>query len=55
MNSRHPFFDHVRWTFVARTEDVEASVVENELEFWGLTGSQKDFLWKWIKGEINLV
>src|SRR5260370_32663686 len=49
------FFDHARWVFCARYEQVEVDKIQVELNKCGFTKIQRDFIWKWIQREINLV
>lgn len=50
-----PIFDFIQWIFIARFEDVETEKVQAEMERCGFTDEQQDFVWRWIRHEINLV
>lgn len=53
--SKNPFFNSIRWTFLARFELVEGNEVQAELEHCGFTPEQQAFAWGWVRREINFV
>ncbi len=56
-NTKIPFFKFVRYTFLARFEQVEKRdrKIEAELDKCNFNQEQRDFIWKWVKREIDLV
>lgn len=53
--SQLPFFDSIRWIFVARFEQVETDKVQAEMDRCGFTAEQQAFAWRWARREIDLV
>jgi hypothetical protein len=53
--SQNPFFEFMRWTFIARFEPEAKNKVQAELELCGFTTEQQAFAWRWVRREINLV
>jgi hypothetical protein len=53
--SHHRFFDFIRWTYLARFEQVETDKVQAEMDRCGFTTEQQDFAWRWVRREIDLL
>jgi hypothetical protein len=49
------FFKLMQWLFSARFEQVETEIVQAEMDRCGFSPEQQDFIWRWVRGEINLV
>lgn len=52
---RRPFFDSLRWIFVARFDSAETEKVQAEMDRCGFTTEQQTFGWRWVRREIDLV
>jgi hypothetical protein len=55
--SKAPLFDFMRWIFLARSEkrEIDTDKVQSEMDRCGFTPEQQDFIWRWVRHEINLV
>jgi len=53
--SEHPFFNSIRSIFLARFEQVAVDKVQDEMDRSGFTIVQQDFVWQWVRGDIDLV
>lgn len=53
--TKSPFFDSLRWTFIARFKPAEIDKVRPELNRCGFTQKQQAFIWRWVQGQINFV
>jgi hypothetical protein len=55
--SKAPLFDFIRWIFLARSEkrEIDTDKVQSEMDRCGFTPEQQDFIWRWVRHEINLV
>jgi hypothetical protein len=55
--SEAPLFDVMRWIFLARPEkrEIDTDKVQSEMDRCGFTPEQQDFIWRWVRHEINLV
>lgn len=49
------FFDFIRWALCARYMSVSETKVQEELDRGGFTNEQKNFVWLWIKQEVELI
>ncbi|MEQ9000044.1 MAG: NACHT domain-containing protein [Coleofasciculus sp. B1-GNL1-01] len=49
------FFGGIRWILIARFEPVADDKVQAEMDRCGFSPEQQDFIWRWIRQEINLV
>jgi hypothetical protein len=47
------FFKLMQWLFSARFEQVETEIVQAEMDRCGFSPEQQDFIWRWVRGEIN--
>jgi len=54
-DNSHYLFNSIRWTLLARFERVEAYEVQAEMDLCKFTSEQQDFIWRWIRREIDLV
>jgi hypothetical protein len=47
----------MRWIFLARPEkrEIDTDKVQSEMDRCGFTPEQQDFIWRWVRHEINLV
>ena len=54
-NNPYPLFDFIRWIFVAREESTATDKVQAEIDKSGFTAEQQEFIWRWIRKEIDLV
>jgi len=45
------------WIFLARSDERETDTdkVQSEMNRCGFTPEQQDFIWRWVRREINLV
>jgi hypothetical protein len=55
--SEAPLFNFMRWIFMARSEERETDTgkVQAEIDRCGFIAEQQDFVWRWVRREINLV
>jgi hypothetical protein len=55
--SKAPVFDFMRWLFLARSDkrETDTDKVQSEMDRCGFTPEQQDFIWRWVRHEINLV
>jgi hypothetical protein len=55
--SKAPLFDFMRWIFLARPEkrEIDTDKVQSEMDRCGFSTEQQDFVWRWVRREINLV
>ncbi|NER37139.1 MAG: NACHT domain-containing protein [Oscillatoria sp. SIO1A7] len=53
--SKIAFFDFIRWTFVARFAPEAMDKAQAELDDCGFNSEQQAFVWRWVRGEMNLV
>jgi hypothetical protein len=49
------FFGGIRWILIARFQPVADDKVQAEMDQCGFSPEQQDFIWRWIRREINLV
>jgi len=49
------FFGGIRWVLIARFQLVGDDKVQAEMDRCGFSPEQQDFIWRWIRREINLV
>jgi hypothetical protein len=49
------FFGGIRWVLIARFQPVADDKVQAEMDRCGFSPEQQDFIWRWIRREINLV
>lgn len=48
-------FGGIRWVLIARFQPVADDKVQAEMDRCGFSPEQQDFIWRWIRREINLV
>ncbi|MBD0362528.1 MAG: NACHT domain-containing protein [Coleofasciculus sp. C3-bin4] len=55
--SKAPLFDFMRWIFLARSDERETDTdkVQSEMDRCGFSTEQQEFIWRWVRREINLV
>jgi hypothetical protein len=55
--TKAPLFNLMRWIFLARPEkrEIDTDKVQSEMDRCGFTPEQQDFIWRWVRHEINLV
>jgi hypothetical protein len=55
--SKAPLLDFMRGIFLARSEkrEIDTDKVQSEMDRCGFTPEQQDFVWRWVRREINLV
>lgn len=53
--SHIPFFNIIRWIFIARYEKIEDNKIQDEMDRCGFTSKQQNFIWRWIRKDIDLV
>jgi hypothetical protein len=55
--SKAPLFDFMRWIFLARSHhrEVDTDKVQAEMDKCGFSTQQQEFVWRWVRREINLV
>jgi hypothetical protein len=55
--SKAPLFDFMRWIFLARPEkrEIDTDKVQSEMDRCGFSTQQQEFIWRWVRREINLV
>jgi hypothetical protein len=55
--SKAPLFDFMRWIFLARPEkrEIDTDKVQSEMDRCGFSTEQQEFIWRWVRREINLV
>lgn len=49
------FFKLMQWLFSARFEQVQTDIVQAEMDRCGFSSEQQEFIWRWVRREINLV
>ncbi|MEQ9672240.1 hypothetical protein [Coleofasciculus sp. G2-EDA-02] len=54
-NDDYYFFGGIRWVLIARFQPVPDDKVQAEMDRCGFSPEQQDFIWRWIRREINLV
>ena len=56
-NTKIPFFKFVRYIFLARLEEIGKydREIEKELDKCNFNLEQREFIWKWVRREIDLV
>jgi hypothetical protein len=55
--SKAPLFDFMRGIFLARPEkrEIDTDKVQSEMDRCGFSTEQQEFIWRWVRREINLV
>ena len=55
--SEAPLFDFMRSIFLARSHhrEVDTDKVQSEMDRCGFSTEQQEFIWRWVRREINLV
>jgi len=48
-----PLFEHLRSTFLARFKPIDSSRVNNELRYCRFSLEQQNFIWRWIKKQLD--
>lgn len=53
--AKNRLLNQLRWAFIARFEPVQEAKVQSELDTCRFTVEQQEFIWRWIRKEINLI